>query len=407
MQSNRKYDVVIIGGGAAGFFAAINMKIKHPKRAIIILEKTTKLLSKVKISGGGRCNITHHCDTISELLKGYPRGSKLLREAFHTFFVSDTIQWFEERGVKLKTEEDGRMFPVTDNSQTIIDCLLGECDRLGIPIYTKMNVVKVKQVATGFHVETTENEVFESEKVVLTTGGYHLKKDYDWIKEIPCVIEAPYPSLFTFNLKKHPITNLMGIAIEHAVVKIPSLKMEQTGPVLITHWGLSGPGVLMLSAWAAKELHQKNYHFDFHVNFLPEFHSDGLGHFLMDYKQKNASKSVQKKVFSELPQRFWNYLIETVEIQDKNWSDCNKKQVFKLAELLTNHPFQAHGKTTFKEEFVSAGGVNLKQVNPKTLESKTVPNLYFAGECLDIDGVTGGYNFQAAWSTSFVVSQCE
>src|SRR5690625_1061181 len=402
---NSFYDVLIIGGGAAGFFAAINTKLHYPEKTVAILEKTNKVLSKVKISGGGRCNVTHACSNISEMIKAYPRGKNFLKKSFHQFFTHDLIEWFALRNIRLKTENDGRMFPVTDSSQTIIDCFLQECEKLAIPILLQKDIHIINKKSGIFEINTKENEVFNSEFLILCSGGYPNQSNYSWIKNIGKEIEEPYPSLFTFNLPKHPITKLMGLSVENVIVEIPIAKLKQEGPVLITHWGMSGPAILKSSAWGAKKLKECNYKFDYIINFLPDFHPDKLGNYFMQEKENWSKKSMQSKMFKEIPQRLWNYFLQEANLLEKNWADANKKQLFHLARLLTKNVFSANGKTTFKEEFVTAGGIITSEVNPHSLESNTIKNLYFAGECLNIDGITGGFNFQAAWTTAFIASK--
>lgn len=399
------HDVIVIGGGAAGYFAAINAQIHYPNKKIALLEKTSKTLSKVKISGGGRCNVTHACSSIPEMLKAYPRGARLLRTAFQQFFTQDLIEWFELRGVPLKTETDGRMFPVSNTSQTIIDCFENEMRRLNIPVYLKEEVIQLEKEENFFILTSKSGQQFKSKHTIVCSGGYPKGTQFSWLRNIGLVIDDPYPSLFTFNLPNHPITKLMGLSVQEVLVQIKSIKHKQTGPLLITHWGVSGPAILKLSAWAAKELANSHYQFDFTVNFLPDFHADSLGKFLNDYKNQNPKSHVSKSPFHEIPQRLWSYFLEHLEISLQNWADTPKKKLFELAELMTQYSFKAQGKTTFKEEFVTAGGVLTPQVDPVTLESKAIHNLYFAGECLNIDGITGGFNFQNAWTTAFIASK--
>lgn len=405
LSNNAHFDVIVIGGGAAGFFAAINTKLHHPEKSVVILEKTHKVLNKVKISGGGRCNVTHACSSIPEMLKAYPRGAKFLRTAFQQFFTHDLIEWFQLRGVALKAEADGRMFPTTDNSQTIIDCFLDETKRLNIPVHLKQEIKSIKKEGNCFQLYNGNNQMFTSENIILCSGGYPKSSNYEWIIDTGLNIDAPYPSLFTFNLPKHPITKLMGVSVANVVVHIPSIKKKQEGPLLITHWGLSGPAVLKMSAWAAKDLFENEYQFDFNVNFLPEYHNDALGQKIMAFKDSKSKQSIIKSPFPEIPQRLWEYLLNELSIETMNWADIPKKSIFQLAQSITNHSFKASGKTTFKDEFVTAGGILTKDIQPTTLQSKSIPGLYFAGECLNIDGVTGGFNFQNAWTTAFIASQ--
>lgn len=399
------HDILIIGGGASGYFAAINAKIHHPDKKVAIIEKTSKTLSKVKVSGGGRCNVTHACSSIPEMLKAYPRGARLLRTAFQQFFTHDLIEWFELRGVRLKTEADGRMFPESNSSQTIIDCFENEIKRLNIPIYLREEIIELNKKDDIFHLSSKSGQQFQAQYVIMCSGGYPKKAHFSWLEKIGLKVEAPYPSLFTFNLPQHDITQLMGLSVPNAEVYIPSIKNKQSGPLLITHWGLSGPAILKLSAWAAKELAEYNYEFEFIVNFLPQYHADSLGNFLNNFKNQQSKSMISRSPFKEIPHRLWHYFLERTDITLGNWADIPKKKLFALAHLITQHSFKASGKTTFKEEFVTAGGILTPQINPNTLESKDINNLFFAGECLNIDGITGGFNFQNAWSTAFIASK--
>ena len=391
--------VVVIGGGAAGYFSAINIAEKTENVKVVILEKTTKTLSKVKVSGGGRCNVTHACFVPKELSKFYPRGEKELIGPFHTFMTGDTIAWFSERGVELKMEEDGRMFPVSNSSQTIIDCFQKEVQRHTINVQLLTEVQSIKKEADSFELSTNKGKL-KADFVVLAVGGNSKLKHYDWIKSLGHSIVAPIPSLFTFNLKKHASNQLMGLALD-ANVKIVGTKYEEYGPVLFTHWGMSGPGILKLSAKAAQLLFDKSYQFDYEVEWVSN--AEDL---IADLRSSKASAQLNNTKIDGFPSRFWEYLLKKGEIDGKKrWADLKKWEIEKLIQLLSKDDYKANGKTTFKEEFVTCGGVELKEVNMKTMESKLVDDLYFSGEVLNVDGYTGGFNFQAAWTGGFLVAQ--
>ncbi len=401
-SSQTTYDLVVIGGGAAGFFGAINAAQMNPGLRILILEKTSKLLSKVKVSGGGRCNVTHQCFSPSELSQHYPRGQRQLKNLFHKFQASDTIAWFEAQGVKLKTEADGRMFPVTDNSQTIIDCFLQAADTLGIEIQINREVKKIEKTDSAFLIHA--NEVITARKILIATGGYNKNESYRWLADLGHEIVNPIPSLFTFNDPAKEFTPLMGVAVPKGEVKIAGTKFSQAGAILITHWGLSGPAVIKLSAWAAVYLHQQHYAFTALVNWtgLPETE---VRTELMRLKQENK-KIVFNAAQFELPKRLWEFLCAKAGIEERKiWSELSNKQINRFVELLFACPFNIKGKTTFKEEFVTCGGVALSEIDLQTMESKKMKWLFLAGEVLDVDGETGGFNFQSAWSTAWVAAQ--
>lgn len=401
---NKSFDVLIIGGGAAGVFAAINAAKNNPALKIAIVEKTMQLLSKVKVSGGGRCNVTHACFDPKELVKFYPRGNKELLSAFYQFQPNDTIAWFKERGVELKTEADGRMFPTTDSSQTIIDCFARELNKYNIEIVYSTKIETITVIENGFEL-TTNRANFTSKKLLITTGGFNKIENYQFIANLGIEIEPPTPSLFTFNLPNNAITELQGIATP-AKVKLLGTKFEEQGPLLITHWGMSGPVILKLSAWASRHLAQKHYEFDFMVDWLMDKKDEALHEIFNQNKQQFGSKKVINQFDFGLPKKLALYLINKAGITDEDkWADVSKKQLNKLVEALIRDTYHSKGKTTFKSEFVSCGGVKLNEVNFKTLESKKVPGLYFAGEVLDIDALTGGFNFQAAWTGAWIVAQ--
>ena len=398
--------LVIIGGGAAGIFCAVNAARMNPVLKITVLEKSNKLLSKVKISGGGRCNVTHACFDMEEMSRQYPRGRHFVKKAFHQFFTTDTIRWFEERGVKLKTEADGRMFPVTDTSQTIIDCLLREADKYGVEILIKREVAGINVQQTIFNVQFSNSGSLSADYVCIASGGYPKSFMFDWLKKPGHTIEEPVPSLFTFNLPKHPITKLMGLSVEKVRVKISGIKLEEEGPLLITHWGLSGPAVLRLSAWAARELRVMGYQFRVLINWVPDFHEHSLHEKFQEIRKLHAAQKLVNKNPFGLPSRLWEFLAEQSGVKPEwRWGDLPAANQNKLIKNLCSYECEVKGKTTFKEEFVTAGGIKLSEVDPRTMMSKKVPNLFFAGEVLDVDGITGGFNFQHAWTSGWVAAK--
>jgi len=402
-MNDQPLQVAVIGGGAAGFFAAISVKEHHPQAKVTIYEKSNKLLSKVRISGGGRCNVTHHCFDIRELVKNYPRGERPLKKAFGIFSTTDTIQWFEERGVELKTESDGRMFPVTDDSETIINCLMNETRMLGIGIKTKSNIKKLKQTETGYELGFHSGGRVEADKVIVATGGSPRASGFDWLRDLGHEIEEPVPSLFTFNMPDEPIKELMGVVADPVSLKIIGSKLQSDGPLLITHWGMSGPAILKLSAFGAEELSKEEYQFNVLVNWTGEKTEQEVREMLKAVVGDHGLKKITNVNPFQLPRRLWEFLIGKLEFgENMIWQNLGKKNINRLVHLLTNDEYQVQGKTTFKEEFVTCGGVSLYDVDMKTMQSRKSPNLYFAGEVLDIDGVTGGFNFQAAWTTGYI-----
>ncbi len=405
MTSSKK-TLIVIGGGAAGFFCAVNAARMNPALKVVLLEKSNKVLSKVKVSGGGRCNVTHACFEIAEMSKRYPRGEHFVRKAFHQFFTTDTIEWFETRGVKLKTEADGRMFPVTNSSQTIIDCLLKEVNTYEVEILMNREVRKLKVEGAKWEVEINNGEIMIADFVCVASGGFPKLSQFDWLKGTGHTITAPVPSLFTFNIPNHPITELMGISVPAATVKIQSTKLKNTGPLLITHWGMSGPCILKLSAWGARELQTMNYNFTISVNWLNDAKEEETRGKIQATRSGDGSKKISNNNLFQLPNRLWQFLLQQAGIKEEwRWADLPTKEQNKLIQFLINHEFAVKGKTTFKEEFVTAGGVDLKEVDVNTMQSKSKANLFFAGEILDVDGITGGFNFQHAWTSAFIAAK--
>ncbi|WP_418637218.1 NAD(P)/FAD-dependent oxidoreductase [Winogradskyella sp.] len=398
---NNHKDIIIIGGGAAGFFAAINIAEQHPDLSVAILERGKEGLQKVKISGGGRCNVTHAEFIPSELVLNYPRGEKELLGPFHRFMTGDTIAWFEERGVELKIEEDGRMFPVSNSSQTIIDCFLNEAEKHRVEILYNHAVKSIDTLTDGFKIETSQG-VFQSKKVLMATGSN--PKIWKLLEDLGHTIIQPVPSLFTFDIKDKRIKDIPGVVAKQVEVKVVGTDLESNGPLLITHVGMSAPAILKLSAFGAVELAKRNYNFQIEVNFI-SLDTESCLDELKNCKQEYAKKTLINSTQFDLPKRLWKQLILAANIgENERWADINKQQLEDLAEQLTKAIFQVTGKSTFKEEFVTAGGVDLKEVNFKTFESKLIPNLYFAGEIINVDAVTGGFNFQNAWTGAYIAS---
>jgi len=411
--------LVVIGGGAAGFFCAVNAARMHPSLEVLLLEKTGKLLSKVKVSGGGRCNVTHSCFSISDMVRNYPRGANFLKKTFHQFFTTDTIQWYADRGVPLKTEDDGRMFPVTNSSQSIIDCLMKEANKYGVEIRMMADVKSLKyevgskkydEVGNSeerrFTLELSDLRILTSDFVVVACGGYNKPSQFSWLQQLGHTIAEPVPSLFTFNIPGNAITQLMGVSVPEAAVKITGSNLSAKGPLLITHWGLSGPAVLRLSAWGARQLAMDNWQFAIIVNWLPEYNEQTLREYLQQLRFDIASQKIGNRNPFNLPQRLWQYLLQQSGIdEDKRWADLPAKEQNKLIANCCAQEFKIQGKTTFKEEFVTAGGILLSEVDANTMQSKLVPHLYFAGEILDVDGITGGFNFQHAWTSGYIAAK--
>ena len=400
-------NIAVIGGGAAGFFSAISVKNHYSTYNVVLFEKSSKFLSKVKISGGGRCNVTNSTNDIRTLCNAYPRGGKKLKNIFHQFGTEDTRNWFEERGVPLKVEPDGRVFPISNNSQSIIDCLVHECEKNNILIKFLRSVKYLSKVKSKWIINFSDNsssDLFDS--IIVASGGSPKLKGFDWLKKLGHKIINPIPSLFTFNMPNESIISLSGIALKQVRIKIIDTKIDLFGPLLITHWGMSGPVILKASSIGARDLFEKEYSFDIHINWLIETNTEILFKKLEDYSMLFYNKLLLKQNPFDLPSRLWLFLIEKSNLNDnKKWGELGKKNMRKLIEFLTKDLYSVIGKTTFKEEFVTCGGVSLENIDLKTLQSKIVTDLYFAGEVLDIDGLTGGYNFQSAWSTGFIAGK--
>ena len=396
----------MIGGGAAGFFCAVNAARLCPGLKVTIIEKTGKLLSKVKVSGGGRCNVTHALFDIAEMSKRYPRGQHFVKKIYHRFFTTDTIQWFQERGVSLKTEKDGRMFPTTDSSQTIIDCLLNEASLYSVDLLMHTEVKELQQENGLWKVITANGQQRIANFICLACGGYPKPAQFAWLQQLGHSFAPPVPSLFTFNLPRHPITQLMGVSVPEVVVKIEGSKLEERGPMLVTHWGLSGPAVLRLSAWGARELAEKNYDFKVHIRWLPNHNEQSLKKEFHQWRSGSASQKISAQIFPALPNRLVQFLLEQSGVAaGTRFADLPAKSENTLIRNLVDYTVHVQGKTTFKEEFVTAGGITLGEVDPNTLMSKKANGIYFAGEILDVDGITGGFNFQHAWSSGWIAAK--
>jgi predicted Rossmann fold flavoprotein len=400
-----KKRIIVIGGGAAGFFAAVNAAQKNKEAEVILLEKTGKLLSKVRISGGGRCNVTHACFENGILVKNYPRGEKELRSVFSRFSTNDTIEWFRQHGVELKTEADGRMFPASDNSETIVNCLTREAEKANVVIKQGVDVEEILKNGELFELRVKGGGSFKAERLVIATGGNSKREAYEWLKRLGHSIIEPVPSLFTFNIPDHPVTQLMGVAVPSAKVRIAGTKLETEGPLLITHWGLSGPAVLKASAWGARMLSDMQYRFTALISWLPKHTEEKLRIEFNNQKEENPAKTVFGNCPLELPKRLWEHFVTKAGISNEiRWADISKKSINQLVNIILNDEYKVSGKTTFKEEFVTCGGVSLKEIDLASMESKVVKGLFFAGEVIDVDGITGGFNFQNAWSTAWVAA---
>lgn len=395
-------EIAVIGGGASGFMAAITAKEINPNASVTIFEKTDKILSKVKISGGGRCNVTNATFSVSQLIKNYPRGGKKLKKTFNLFNANHTIDWFEKRGVRLKTEADNRMFPESNTSKTIINCLVETAESLNIRLSYKSKVTSINPIDKGIELDINEQKLL-FDKVIIACGGTPKKEGLNWLKDLGYSIVNPVPSLFTFNLANKDICKLMGLSIPKAIASIKGSKFKQEGAMLITHWGLSGPSILKLSAWGAEDLAKRNYNFTVGVNWLA-INEEELR---VQFSTITASRKLMHKHNPfDVPKRLWKFILDKLEISDSQiWGELTKKNKNRLINTLINDAFEVRGKTTFKEEFVSCGGINLSDIKMNTMESKLHKGVYFAGEILNIDGVTGGFNFQAAWTTGYLAGK--
>ena len=393
----------IIGGGAAGFFSAISLAQKKPDADISIYDSSKQFLRKVKISGGGRCNVTHSCFEPKELAQFYPRGEKELKGAFYTWQPRDTVDWFEDRGVQIKTEDDGRMFPVSDNSQSIIDCLQRQVMKNGVVLCEGVGVKSLLYEEEKFTLGFSNGMSKRFDRVCVATGSMKSSSLTTSLEKLGHTIEPLAPSLFAFDIKDERLTELAGIAVKNASVCILPKGKIQTGPVLITHRGLSGPAILKLSAWEARQLNELNYEFQIELNWLGNSNESDLKNIFSRYRNQHGQQFIRKKVFESLPKRLWEKILKHLKINESmQWAQLPKKIETRLIRELISARFQVSGKTMNKEEFVTCGGVSLKEVNFKKMESRIIPNLYFAGECLDYDGITGGFNFQGAWTTGYV-----
>ena len=397
-----QYDVLVVGGGAAGFFAAINTAERNPALSVAILERGTSVLNKVKVSGGGRCNVTHAEFIPNELASYYPRGQKELKGPFHSFMTGDTMAWFESRGVPLKIEDDGRVFPESNSSQSIIDCFLKQSQKYDIKLKKNHAVRSIGQTGDSWAVETTK-EVFYCKKLMIATGSN--PKIWQMLQSLGHNISPAVPSLFTFDIDDPRLKDIPGVVAKDVAVEVMGTSLHSEGPLLITHSGLSAPSILKLSAFGAIELAQLNYKFEIKINFIQQDAASCL-EVLMKNKLELSKKLVRNTPLFELPKRLWVKLVQAAAIADElRWADLNKLQLQSLSKQLTKAVFQVHGKSTFKEEFVTAGGIDLKEINFKTYESKLFKNLFFAGEIINVDGVTGGFNFQNAWTGAYLAAQ--
>ncbi len=405
-----KKKVIVIGGGAAGFFCAIQIAELHPEWEISILEKSNKLLSKVKVSGGGRCNVTHACPEVEVLLKKYPRGARFLKKAFYQFATKNTIQWFAKNGVSLHTEKDGRMFPTTNNSETIIDCFLQKVHQYQIKVLTGHEVVHVEKLHqekdNSFVITLANQNKITADALCMATGGMLKSDKFPWLTLLGHTIVEPVPSLFTFNVADKNITTLMGVAVDNATIQWKGNKISEQGPLLITHWGISGPAAIKLSAWCARELANDNYEGAILINWTPEYNESTLKMEWINLRMDLGRREMGSKNPFNLPQRLWQYFLQEAGIVfATKWADLKSTQQQLLIQSLTKTTLQVKGKTTFKEEFVTCGGVELSEIDANTMESKLVSGLHFAGEMMDVDGITGGFNFQHAWTSGWIAAQ--
>ncbi len=398
--------IAVIGGGAAGFFAALSAKSANPNCNVFILERSAKVLSKVKISGGGRCNVTNATFEIDALSKNYPRGERFLRKAFAQFNAQSTVDWFETRGIRLKTYPDNCIFPQSNTSQSIIDCFLFDATAKNIEVIYQFHVQAIRKDNEVFTITSITGNEMKADAVIVTVGGQPKRSGISWVENLGHTIIEPVPSLFTFNMPNETIRELMGNVVEKSTVKIEGTKLMGQGPLLVTHWGMSGPAILQLSAWGARVLEGLNYHFFVLVNWLNETSEESLRGVLAATMTQHGAKKMSNLNPFPVTNRLWEFLVQRAEINPENrWNELGKKSLNKLVNTLINDRYAVSGKTTFKEEFVTAGGVSLSEIEVKSMESKIIPGLYFAGEVMDIDGITGGFNFQAAWTTGFIAGK--
>jgi predicted Rossmann fold flavoprotein len=398
--------LVVVGGGAAGVFCAITAARLSPNLRVIVVEKTGRLLQKVKASGGGRCNVTHACFEVDEMANRYPRGKNFVKKAFHQFFTTDTIQWFEQRGVLLKTEVDGRMFPKANTSQAIIDCLQAEMQRYNVEVRLHCQVMQIQPVANQYQILLADKTSLPCQYVMLACGGQSKPEHFNWLQNFSFPIAVPVPSLFTFNFPGHPLNQLTGLSAPNASVKIGGFKMATEGPVLITHWGISGPAVLRLSAFAAAHLAEVGYQYEVIINWCKEYTEPSLLQSIQQLRTKSPGQKVINGNFTLLPARLWLYLLSVAGIQELHrWADLTNAQMNKLASAICNYRVTASGKTTYKDEFVTAGGIETSEVDANTMMCKRFPSLYLGGEIMNVDGITGGYNFQHAWTSGYIAGQ--
>ncbi|MEM9155383.1 MAG: NAD(P)/FAD-dependent oxidoreductase [Cyanobacteria bacterium P01_F01_bin.33] len=413
MKRGRPLHAIVIGGGAAGFFGAIACARANPRSRVVVLEATRNVLTKVLISGGGRCNVTHACFEAAQLIQSYPRGSKALRGPFSRFQPRDTVAWFAERGVQLKTEADGRMFPTTDDSATVADCLVRTARKVGVHLRTRAAVATVTRADARFHLQLKSGETETCDRLLLATGSN--RTGYAIARSLGHVMQSPVPSLFTFTIRDRALTALAGTSAAAVEVTLQAdrTQLKQTGPLLVTHWGVSGPAVLKLSAWGARILHDCRYQADLRVNWLPHWNGEQVRQEVLGMVAAHPKKSVgsgwlshDRRAVANLPRRLWKYLVVKAGLDPASrWNEVSKKQIHRLVTTLTCSQWEIAGKGAFKEEFVTCGGVDLSEVQMKTLASRICPGLYFAGEILDIDGVTGGFNFQNAWTTGWLAGR--
>lgn len=396
----------VIGGGASGFMAALTAAENHPNDKVIIFEKSREVLSKVRISGGGRCNVTHQPSSPTLFAKNYPRGQSFLKKILTQFDATDTMRWFESRGVRLKTEPDGRVFPQTNSSQTIIQCLLKQADRLGVEIRTGVSVKNFEIIDNQFLLHLHNDAPLKVDRLIVATGGSPKMQGFDWLTQHGHDVAPPVPSLFTFNTPQNSLRTLAGISVNPVEIRIPKLKLLSNGPLLITHWGFSGPAVLKLSAWGARELAELNYRLQIRINWIPGKNFDSLQSWLHDLKVKHPKQQLSAHPQFGIPARLWRWMAENAGI-DRNLKliETPHKKLNKMATQLTDGLFEVEGKTTFKEEFVTCGGIELTNINPLTMESTKIKGLFFTGEVLNVDGITGGFNFQNAWTTGYIAGK--